>query len=398
MKIIKNKFMVILIISVLSFSAYSFMLGAPFRNYDDNFSIVNNPVIKDVKNIDKIFTSSFFGAGHYYRPLVTFSNMIEYMIFGLNPFYFHLTNLILHILIAIKIYYLFRILLKNNTGAFFVSLLFSIHPINSEVVASIPDRSILLSTFFALSAFLLFCMWSKKKGVLFLLLSLFAFVLSLMSKESAAMLPVVLFGYGLIISEDKTKMFSFSFRKTLPYFVVLGVFILARNRMGIVEVFGWGSIKAQTLAVISFLRATLTFLRLFILPVDLYFDRGQELFTSFASIELLITILMWVGILVLYLINKKNMPSIVKFLIFWAVLELIPVSQLVAAIGLAPGYISVGERLFYGASIPIIALIVIGLQKLIKEGKEKKILSKPSIRIFVFGSFLFMFLSSNLCR
>ena len=83
----QGAFICILIVLVLGFTAYSFVLEAPFKTMDDNSSIVNNSDIQDISNIKRIFTSSFFGDSHYYRPLVSLSYMLEYHFFGLNSFY-----------------------------------------------------------------------------------------------------------------------------------------------------------------------------------------------------------------------------------------------------------------------------------------------------------------------
>jgi len=104
----------ILIIVVLGFTAYSFVLEAPFKTLDDNISIVYNSDIQDLSNVKKIFTSSFFGDNHYYRPLVSFSYMLEYHFFGLNSFYYNLTNVIFHLAIAVSVFFLVLLLFNGR--------------------------------------------------------------------------------------------------------------------------------------------------------------------------------------------------------------------------------------------------------------------------------------------
>ena len=99
---------VFLFLAVSVTAAYSFMLHAPFRGMDDFTSIVENQDIRDFKNLPRIFTGSFFGDKSYYRPLVSFTYMLEYHAFGLNAFWYNLDNVLLHnvarYLVSVTIY------------------------------------------------------------------------------------------------------------------------------------------------------------------------------------------------------------------------------------------------------------------------------------------------------
>ena len=61
--------------------------------WDDEFLIVHNPLIKSFKNLPYAFSRPFFPGMFdtpqitFYRPLVTIVNMIQYAIFGLDPFW-----------------------------------------------------------------------------------------------------------------------------------------------------------------------------------------------------------------------------------------------------------------------------------------------------------------------
>jgi hypothetical protein len=75
---------------------YSFVLPASFRTLDDQTMIVDNPLLKDWSNVPALFRDSFFGKGIYYRPLVSLSYMLDLHLFGPNPFFFYLENILLH--------------------------------------------------------------------------------------------------------------------------------------------------------------------------------------------------------------------------------------------------------------------------------------------------------------
>ena len=152
-QIIQKPILVLFLIVVLIFTAYSFVLSAPFKTMDDQVSIVDNENIKSFGNTGKIFKTAFFGDRSYYRPLVALSFMIEYHFFGLKPVFYYLTNIFLHCLNTLLVFFLVMRLLRDRPLTYGVTLLFAIHPIHWEAVANIPGRSILLSAFFYLSAF-----------------------------------------------------------------------------------------------------------------------------------------------------------------------------------------------------------------------------------------------------
>jgi len=143
-------YIAILIIVCLSLLNYLNSLSNKFV-YDDEFVIVNNYFIKTWDNFPRLFNKDYFRYAEElsYRPVVTLSYFIDYSIWGLNPFGFHLTNLLLHTLNSVLIFFLFTYFLNNRTVSFVAALLFVCHPILSETVNAISYREDLLTaTFF----------------------------------------------------------------------------------------------------------------------------------------------------------------------------------------------------------------------------------------------------------
>jgi Flp pilus assembly protein TadD len=112
------------------------------------------------ENLKWMFTTFYLTS---YQPLGWMLSALDYRIWGLNPFGYHLTNLILHGLNAVCLYLLSRRLLEIGfprgdgrtehalrAGAVFSALGFSLHPLRAELVASAPGRSYLLAAFFLL--------------------------------------------------------------------------------------------------------------------------------------------------------------------------------------------------------------------------------------------------------
>ena len=95
----------ILLILLISIAIYSNTLKNGFV-YDDEFTIVNNTLIKNFSNLSKLFTREYFiSSGEMsYRPVVTFTYFIDYALYGLKPYGYHLTNLILHAMNGVILY------------------------------------------------------------------------------------------------------------------------------------------------------------------------------------------------------------------------------------------------------------------------------------------------------
>jgi len=78
--------------------------------FDDESVVVNNPSIQNPDNVLKYFTGEegFHKViGKYYRPIVSSSYLMDFSIWGMDPYGFHLTNIIIHIISCLL---LFRIL------------------------------------------------------------------------------------------------------------------------------------------------------------------------------------------------------------------------------------------------------------------------------------------------
>ena len=388
--------------------SHSAMLPASFKTLDDESSIINNADIKDLANAGKIFRSSFFGSGHYYRPMVSATYMLEYHFFGLRPFYYNLDNLTLHLATAVTVFFLVFLILKDHGTAFLTSLLFAVHPLQWEAVANIPGRAVLLSTFFTVNALFCFCLfldkrvspaaaclpggWVDRQGpanYVYYGLSLALFTGGLLSKESAAMLPVLIVSYIYFVRERPKP-----WRLALPYFGLILVYVALRRWLGITETYPWRSPAELALGSLTFLRACLTFLRLFVLPVDLHFDRAQRLFLSPGDPQLWATVTVVLAAVTLVARRRGRITGAVAFFLSWFCIELIPVSQLITTIGVAPGFISAAEHLLYMPAVGIFALMAIGGQRLYRLAVEKNICSPVVLRFALWGAVLALMLTT----
>jgi tetratricopeptide (TPR) repeat protein len=180
------------VLVILTISAFLPALRAGFI-WDDDQHLTANRCIVGPLGFRAIWTTS----SAVYYPLVLTSFWIQHAIWGLNPFFFHLVNVLMHAMNAVI---LWRVLLRLEVaGAWLGAALWALHPVQVESVAWITELKNTQSCFFYLLALLFFLKWravvgSGKKGSAILdyaLIILFA-VLAILSKASTVMLPLVL--------------------------------------------------------------------------------------------------------------------------------------------------------------------------------------------------------------
>jgi tetratricopeptide (TPR) repeat protein len=376
------------VIVVLGFIAYGSMLPSPFRIMDDRFSIIENPAIKSAENIPELFREGYFRDQSYYRPLVNLSFMAEWQAFGPDSFFYNLDNLILHILNAILVFLLAARLTNSASIGFWTGLLFVIHPVQWEAVCNVPGRSILLSAFFVLSSFVLFLEYYQNRRAFCLPLVALTFFFALLCKESAAVLPLVIAAYLLT---DKSKSRLEKIQCLWPFFVAAGAYLFLRIHFSITAVHQHGRPWAVVLGFVTFLRSVITDLRLFLLPIDLHYDRSLPFMLSLKEPQAVGTCIFWVVAASALALGYRRIPPLILFLAGWFFIELLPVSQLVASIGVGEGHISTAEHFLYLAAVPVFTAMVTAFQGWYEFNARKSLL-KPFLLKFLAGGFLVFFL------
>jgi tetratricopeptide (TPR) repeat protein len=125
--------------------------------YDDKLTVVENADIRALANAPKFFSGHYWaGSGRdiapNYRPLVLLTLAFDFAHAGLDPWYFHLTNLLIHLAAVFFAFILARRLMASTWAAAFSAALYGLHPIQSEAVNGISNRGDLLVALFALAA------------------------------------------------------------------------------------------------------------------------------------------------------------------------------------------------------------------------------------------------------
>lgn len=209
-----------------------------FRNnfvWDDQALVLNNSFLPEWRNVPKLFTTNLFAGSEeqssFYRPMQALTLMVDYHLWGKEPFGFHLTNTLLHLTSAILLYYLLASM-TNPQVALIAGLLFVVHPLQTEAITYIAGRADPLALGFVLAAFLCYRRSMAHPGMgLWRLASVAAFGLGLLSKEMASIFPALLILYDLITDppahpRDLPGRFG---RRYLPYLVVLLAYVGGRR-------------------------------------------------------------------------------------------------------------------------------------------------------------------------
>src|SRR5208337_4056208 len=142
------KFIPIIILVLVSFAVYFNALSGEFV-YDDKYQIVDNPWIRKISNIPTIFTKGVWSfqsetiISDFYRPLMHTVYMLNYYLFGLNPWGFHLVNILFHCGVSVLVFLVIRRLMREQKALispaylsppFIAAMLFATHPIHTEAV------------------------------------------------------------------------------------------------------------------------------------------------------------------------------------------------------------------------------------------------------------------------
>ncbi len=177
----------------------------------------------------------------FVRPSVEFSWLVDYLLWKANPFGYHLTNLALQILSSFCIFGITRRLLdraaphQSHIAALLSAAIFATYPLHCEVVAWTIARTDSLCGAFYLLALWLFIKHDQDNSRPAQWLSLTCFAISLLSKEMAASLPVVLMFYVILINRtpdlNLIENIKNVARRTLWYWLVFASYLACRTML-----------------------------------------------------------------------------------------------------------------------------------------------------------------------
>jgi len=357
---------IIVLLGIITLAVYCNTLGHSFV-WDDHFTIEENDLIRHIKYIPQIFITDLFHShaeknavehSNYYRPVQALSFLIDYHIWRLNPFGYHLSSVLLHLANGILVFIAVFLICKSRIISLFTSILFLVHPVQTGAVSYLTGRSDILTCFFLLASFISYATYSSvttldciennskdklrslmnlvayKRKALYLL-SLLTFVMALLSKEIAVIFPLILIFYDVIFKKHESlqpignSFFSY-FKRYSAYFVIDMFYIALR-----LSIFNFtpGKKMFQNAAgiysqLLTMSRTLMEYIWLLIYPTNLHMEREVPLATSVFESGIALSLLGVIFLILLAFVLYRKSPTIF-FGIIWFITFLIPVSNII---------------------------------------------------------------------
>lgn len=358
---------VLTLLFLIGIGAYFNSIFHPFV-HDDVVFIQQNPFLSQWDRISDIFTRSHSfpgpeGSNLYYRPLLDLLYKFQFLLFGLNPRGYHLFNVMLHIANGILVFFAARLLLEEKVLALAVAVLFLVHPVQTESVACIAGVSNLFYSFGILVSFIFYMIsrgkYAGRYSVLVYAASLVIFLIALLGKEQAIILPLLILLYDLCIPAKETWTKLNRILRLIGYFLVAMGYVLWRQMILGQAITSLGTNGQEIfLRIFSIPRIILTYGEILLFPVNLHYYRSVDILEPY-----LFPFVILIGITagIIFLVRSVPLP-LRRQLIFgmgWFLIALLPAVNIIPLIH-EYSFISAAEHFLYLSIIGFL-LFVLGL-------------------------------------
>jgi hypothetical protein len=367
------EFLLVVLIGVIITYLLTFRILNNFFIGDD-FVILKHTL--ELKDVFSFLTHTWRGYFDYYnwrnyklgsdlyRPIVNFSFLIDYYLFNLDARGYYLTNIFIYLISGIVVYYIAKIIIKNQLFALAALILFLLHPVHYHPLFYISNRTDSLVGLFLGLSLLSYLNYNKGNRKLYFWLSYIFFILALFTKETAIFFPLVILFYDLLIV--KKKNFE-NFKKFFIFFLTSGLYLLLRIiLLGNVGQYGsWGISFKSLYFFISLVKKFGFILILFIFGKAKYTYLGYKFWFLFLI----------GGISTTYFLYKFLKKTIFRRnIIFWFIISFFLI--------IGPAFFILSERFLYLAVLfPLLVFLYI-----LKEIMENSPFSKQ----FVYLSVIFV--------
>ena len=348
------------IIIVLGFLVYFNGLFNGFVG-DDNSQLIDNAMVHSIANIPRFFAGSTFNldtgiqVGVFYKPLMQTVFTLIYSVFGEHVFFYHLFQLLLHILNSILLFLFFKFFLKPG-WSLILSLIFLVHPINSESVLYISAIQEPLFFFFGILSLLVLV---KFKSDWYLVLSNVLLLASLFSKESGILFVLSSFLYLLIF--DRKRIWRFLGFVIIPLVIY---FYLRLNAVGLAENPMNTQIARLSLVerMINIPEIILFYIKTFIFPLNLAvawrWAFSKITFIHFVVPIIVVSSLFFLGTYLGLGLAKRHDRELLNRYVFFCLLLII---GLALHLQIIPLDLTVSKRWFYFPMVGLLGMIGIVL-------------------------------------
>ena len=320
----------IIIILLITAATFGLSLANDFV-WDDWTLLVPNQVYRtfDLKGMFLGLSNSF-----EYLPIRDLTLALDAAIWGMNPFGFHLTNLLLYLCSLIVLHVVVRRMAnlfehtESDRLAFWTTLVFAIHPLHAEVVNFIGARNtILAGLFLFLSISVLIRCLQENRGSL-MSLSLFYYVLAAFSKAIVVFFPAFLFCFLWMIPRAvatlRIKMLAFvGFSVTTVAVVLIHLRIGYESGAISERLLGYGS-EGQGYVIGKAFHIIWFYLQKLVVPYPLGVDYPLSLQVDGFWMRTLAVAVVVLLLMIAALISRKRSPLLLIGLV-WFFASLLPV-------------------------------------------------------------------------
>ena len=330
-----------LAIALLTLAAFAPALDGGFVLWDDDRNFLHNPYYRGLgwTSARWAFTSSVMG---HWIPVTWLTFSVDYALWGMHPFGYHLTNVLLHAANAVLFYVLALGLLRRampaagpraiTAGAAVAALFFALHPLRVESVAWITERRDELSTLFYLVTVLAYvraCDLDGSPRRRWLAGSLAAYALGLLSKSLIMSLPLALLVLDVYPLRRAQGRWRQVLTEKLPYLALavaaaIVSFLVLRATLGLTSAVAYPPAARAAMA----LHSLAFYLGKTLVPVGLapMYELPARV-DPFAP-RFLVSALVVVGLTVALVLARRRWPALLAVWVVYA-LTVAPVSGLV---------------------------------------------------------------------
>ncbi|MFA5091003.1 MAG: tetratricopeptide repeat protein [Candidatus Omnitrophota bacterium] len=320
-----SKPVIVLLLFAVSLAIYANSLNGDFL-LDDKLIIKVNEYIKDIRNLPRIITHQVFifqsdpleNQYKLYRPVYILSFALDYFLFGLKPFGYHLTNVLMHSFTAFLVFLFILGFFKDYRLALLSSILFCLHPLHTETVSFISGRSEILVSMFSLLAVILYKKYASSGRGWFYFASLLSFIGAFLSREAGFLvfLPFLIFITGL---KERLKARTLALH-CASYLGIFAIYAILRMSVLVPIEMVPGSKYPFSWDVLNFLCVLMEYLRLLVFPVNLHIFRSIAPVSGFnlSSAFLPLSFLFALTAAFIFSLRKKAYP--IAFGIGWTVI------------------------------------------------------------------------------
>ena len=361
MGILRKSYFWICTLTILILVTYAGSFKVPLL-FDDVVTLKDNPTIRNLRDLRHILSYPE-GIVLSWRPLSNLTFALSYAMSGLNPWAHHLIGLSVHIFASYVLFFFLKKTFElptlnkyNNESVILagtISVIWSIHPVQTECVTYISQRMECLMGLFYLLTLYCFLKATELKSWIWYILAAISCFMGALSKEVIITAPFIVLMYDatLISRNYKNALSRHSKAIGLIALNILVIFVLAKGLKA--QSVGFSTSVSPWIYFLTESKAIFTYIYLSLWPNSLIFDRGPVFIKNLnEALPYLVFDLSLIIISIWYLIKKP----ILGFLGVWFFIILLPTTSIVP-IAKEP----IAENRLYLPLISFCVLFVAGL-------------------------------------